>query len=194
MVFASDLGTLTRIRRIASAGPLLSRHMKTKELLLPSGRRNPCPVCGRTTDGDCRIGDDIVLCHRGKTAAPPEALAIGEVINGWAYTGETSDGRCSVFTSDQSPVALKLGPAVQDRQEGRGKPTKISLAWLPRATAEPPPHLPDGQRLTYGLISGSTSMANASSRITGMKKGRFIATQGQGLASLPTPGCDRSRA
>lgn len=32
--------------------------------LRTSSRNNPCPVCGRTKDGDCRIGSDgLVLCH-----------------------------------------------------------------------------------------------------------------------------------
>lgn len=28
-----------------------------------SGRGNPCPICDRTKDGDCRWNDEVVLCH-----------------------------------------------------------------------------------------------------------------------------------
>jgi hypothetical protein len=33
-----------------------------------SGRGNPCPICGRTKDGDCRWGDDWIACHSGAAA------------------------------------------------------------------------------------------------------------------------------
>ena len=63
----------------------------------------PCPICGRNDKGgDCRISEALVLCHRGTTFSPP-ALAIGATTSDsdgqkWAYTGETSDGRCATFT------------------------------------------------------------------------------------------------
>lgn len=63
----------------------------------------PCPICGRNDKGgDCRISEALVLCHHGSTFSPP-ALAIGATtpdIGGqeWAYTGETSDGRCATYT------------------------------------------------------------------------------------------------
>lgn len=31
--------------------------------LKPSSVKHPCPVCNRTKDGDCRLGDDLVFCH-----------------------------------------------------------------------------------------------------------------------------------
>lgn len=63
----------------------------------------PCPICGRNDKGgDCRISDDLVLCHHGSTFSPP-ALKSGQTTIGgdgqkWAYTGETSDGRCGTYT------------------------------------------------------------------------------------------------
>lgn len=33
-----------------------------------SGRGNPCPICGRTKDGDCRWRDDWIACHSGAAA------------------------------------------------------------------------------------------------------------------------------
>jgi len=33
-----------------------------------SCKANPCPICGRTKDGDCRWGDDWIACHSGAAA------------------------------------------------------------------------------------------------------------------------------
>ena len=33
-----------------------------------SGKSNPCPICGRTKDGDCRWGDGWIACHTGAAA------------------------------------------------------------------------------------------------------------------------------
>jgi hypothetical protein len=67
-----------------------------------SSQRNPCPICGRTKDGDCRISSDgqQVICHH------PKDLKSGEVQNGWAFTGNSSDGRGGHFTPDK-PKAKK---------------------------------------------------------------------------------------
>jgi len=58
-----------------------------------SSKKNPCPVCGRIKDGDCRISRDgrLVLCHQNfnhtKTKQPDL----------WHFNGETSDGRCGEY-------------------------------------------------------------------------------------------------
>lgn len=58
-----------------------------------SSKSNPCPVCGRTKDGDCRISCDrrLVLCHQNfnhtKTHQPDL----------WHFNGETSDARCGEY-------------------------------------------------------------------------------------------------
>ncbi|CAK6695290.1 hypothetical protein [Synechococcus sp. CBW1107] len=68
-----------------------------------SSRQDPCPICGRDTDGDCRIREDraMVLCHRGSSFHPPN-LKNGETTTGhdgqiWAYTRDTGDGRAACF-------------------------------------------------------------------------------------------------
>ena len=33
-----------------------------------SCKATPCPICGRTKDGDCRWGDDWIACHSGAAA------------------------------------------------------------------------------------------------------------------------------
>lgn len=78
----------------------------------PSSKRNPCPICGRTRDGDCRIGDGFALCHRGGSHGPPDGERKGDTLpraDGqlWAYVGETRDGRCGEYklhTPDQGPT------------------------------------------------------------------------------------------
>ncbi len=71
--------------------------------LQPSSNRNPCPICGRTKDGDCRISAELILCHYGSSNHPPQHLKSGEVFTGadgqrWAFTGDTSDDRAATFT------------------------------------------------------------------------------------------------
>ena len=58
----------------------------------PSSRRNACPVCGRVKDEDCRISPELVLCHKNTDHK------VGDVIDGWAFTGVSSDGRTGKFT------------------------------------------------------------------------------------------------
>jgi hypothetical protein len=108
----------------------------------PSGKGNPCPICGRTKDGDCRIGAELVLCHYGSSHHPPEGLRPGDTHPGgdgqqWAYTKDTSDGRAATFVIDR-PLQAVGAP-----------PRRIEVAQLPEARPEPPSHLPNGQRLKY---------------------------------------------
>ena len=51
-----------RIQRGSSATRPTSRQRIT------SCKANPCPICGRTKDGDCRWGDDWIACHSGAAA------------------------------------------------------------------------------------------------------------------------------
>jgi hypothetical protein len=44
------------------------RPSSTTRRLVCSGKGNPCPVCGRTKDGDCRWGDGWIACHSGAAA------------------------------------------------------------------------------------------------------------------------------
>lgn len=116
---------------------------------IASSRRNPCPICGRSSDGDCRIsGDgDAALCHYGDTFAPPAGLKPGEVVTGkdgnrWAYTGDGKDGRTAHFTIDKPQRHSTEDPAPATTS---GRP----LARLPQPAATPPDHWQDRQRLIY---------------------------------------------
>jgi hypothetical protein len=62
-----------------------------------SSPKNPCPVCGRTKDSDCRWNE---VCHC-RTYAKSH-LGVGEVIRGndgqqWAYLGDSDGGRWAMF-------------------------------------------------------------------------------------------------
>jgi hypothetical protein len=112
---------------------------------LPSSKANPCPVCGRTKDGDCRTSTDgrQVICHKEKDYAP------GTVVNGWAFTKNTSDGRAGHFIPDK-PRNGSSQKVVFLRPVGASAPPKIILARLDSAKKEPPAHWPNGMEITYG--------------------------------------------
>ncbi len=117
--------------------------------LQPSSKARPCPICGRTKDGDCRIRPDgeLVICHYGSSHHPPDGLKPGEVIRGndgqdWAFTGETSDGRGATFTPDKPREGASRVVPLR-------RPALIELARLPEAKRQPPDHLPDGHACTY---------------------------------------------
>lgn len=58
------------------------------ERLIVSSRKNPCPVCNRTKDGDCRISQDsnLVLCHTELSKRTPD-----EILNGYIWIGEVTE-------------------------------------------------------------------------------------------------------
>ena len=94
----------------------------------------PCPICGRNDKGgDCRISDDLVLCHNGSTFSPP-ALKSGQTTIGgdgqkWAYTGEADDKRTAVFTLDKpKPDA---GRTITTSRASAKPSQPIKLALLP---------------------------------------------------------------
>ena len=67
-----------------------------------SSRSNPCPVCGRTKDNDCRIAKDgsLVLCHKN----------FGEICpDGWRYVKPAKDGRTGIFVRDYPKTARPIG-------------------------------------------------------------------------------------
>jgi len=80
----------------------------TRGNLAPSSKSNPCPVCGRTKDGDCRISHDgkMVLCHQNFDHAKTQQPDL------WHFNGSTSDGRCGIYIFKEEsesiqPVARK---------------------------------------------------------------------------------------
>ena len=62
-----------------------------------SGRNNPCPVCSRVKDADCRWNDTTILCHSGTDLRPGQTITIdGQV---WAFIHHNGgfSGSAAVF-------------------------------------------------------------------------------------------------
>jgi hypothetical protein len=81
-----------------------------------SSKTNPCPVCGRNTDGDCELKPDgLVFCNRGGNFAPPaDARHEGDVVPGadgqqWAFLGDSNLGR-AMFKPDEGKGKGKTKP------------------------------------------------------------------------------------
>ena len=84
-----------------------------------SGSRNPCPVCARVKDTDCRWNDSVIFCHQGSTNGPPEGLRVGDVIDvqgqPWALVRIGSGFAASAYQfrpHRESRFRGGIGPAV----------------------------------------------------------------------------------
>jgi hypothetical protein len=126
--------------------------MSEKQKLIPSSRRNPCPVCGRTKDGDCRVSSDglEVICHHPKDHRP------GEVVTGaddqtWAFTANTRDGRAGHFTLDKPRDGAQRFPrrSIQRRQPEPARTQPAPLPDRPPALARMTPSQPGGSPYSY---------------------------------------------
>ena len=79
-----------------------------------SKRNSPCPICGRTKDGDCRFCEDLILCHQGSSHSSPANLRIGDVVirqgREWALvkTNAGFDGAAFVFKPHRPLKKRKL--------------------------------------------------------------------------------------
>ncbi len=129
------------------------RHDRPADLK-PSSKTNPCPICVRTKDGDCRIGERLVLCHHGTNHHPPAGLRPGYIVTGsdgqqWAYTGKTEDQRAAVFKVQEQQNQSWIQPTVAALLPARTAPADINLARLHKSAKEPPAHWPDGTTLPY---------------------------------------------
>lgn len=62
-----------------------------------SGRNNPCPVCSRVKDADCRWSDEVILCHTGTDLNPGNTITINGVP--WAFIHHNGgfSGSAAVF-------------------------------------------------------------------------------------------------
>lgn len=102
----------------------------------PSSRANPCPVCDRTKDGDCRTSANgqRVICHH-----PKDELKSGDVVNGWAFTGNTEDGRGGHFVIDtpRKPRSAARRKTAPQPPAPAPLPDSITLTRLPEGTEVP---------------------------------------------------------
>ena len=120
--------------------------------LIPSGKHNPCPVCGRTKDADCRKSSDglEVICHH------PKDLRKGDVITGadqnpWAFTGNTKDDRAGHFTLDKPRDGAPRLPrrSIQQRPAEPERTPPAPLPDQPPTLARMAPREPTGSPWWY---------------------------------------------
>jgi RecA-family ATPase len=125
-----------------------------------SSKGNPCPVCGRIKDTDCRISRDgkMVLCHQNfdhaKTLQPDL----------WHFDKPSSDGRCGVYVFKEKEKTESIQPTARKlkAQKKKCQPTPIpsgaKLLRLPAPGKPPraerrkyiPPGVPhNAARITY---------------------------------------------
>jgi CRISPR-associated protein Cmr3 len=128
--------------------------MEGQQKLIPSGRNNACPVCGRTKDGDCRTTPDgaEVICHHPKEHRPGEVITGADGI-AWAFTGNTKDGRAGHFTLDKpkdgTPSRLPRRSIQSKAPELEQKPEPAPLPDRPPALARMAPREPAGSPYRY---------------------------------------------
>jgi RecA-family ATPase len=127
-----------------------------------SSKTNPCPVCGRTKDTDCRISRDgkMVLCHRNFNHAKTQQPDL------WHFDKPTSDGRCGIYVFKEKTESIQPTARKSRVQKKKCQPTPIPLgAKLLRLPApgkppcaERPKYIPPGvphnaARTTYSYSS-----------------------------------------
>jgi putative DNA primase/helicase len=83
--------------------PTDGQFSSTRGNLAPSSKSNPCPVCGRTKDGDCRISHDgkMVLCHQNFEHSKTQQPDL------WHFNGSTSDGRCGIYIFKEEAESIQ---------------------------------------------------------------------------------------
>ena len=95
-----------------------------------SSKRNPCPVCARDKDSDCRWNDEVIFCHCGSSFAPPSHLKVGKtlIVNGieWALvkTDAGHSGRAFVF-KPHKPLEKSFNYSPQLYKEQRNKKDEL---------------------------------------------------------------------
>lgn len=116
-----------------------------------SSRRDPCPVCGRSKDGDCEIrSDGGVFCHRGSSHYPPDwairpgSYGIGADGQAWAFLGDSDLGH-AMFRPHQPQSGKGTRPRLRSVDGGKAdrapQPAPINgpirLARLPEGVELP---------------------------------------------------------
>ena len=91
-----------------------------------SSKRNPCPVCARDKDSDCRWNDEVIFCHCGSSFAPPSHLKVGKtlIVNGieqaLVKTDAGHSGRAFVF-KPHKPLGKSFNYSPQLYKEQQNK-------------------------------------------------------------------------
>jgi putative DNA primase/helicase len=79
--------------------------------LIPSSPKNPCPVCDRTKDSDCRISQDGNLVHC-------KTFPDGTEVEGWHYLGRNKLNFQGMYRrKEEQPAALTKTPRQRETRE-----------------------------------------------------------------------------
>jgi predicted P-loop ATPase len=94
----------------------------TRGNLTNSSKSNPCSVCGRTKDGDCRISHDgkMVLCHQNFENAKTQHPDL------WHFDKSSSDGRCGIYIFKEESESIQ-----PTAKKPRAKKKKYPPALIP---------------------------------------------------------------
>ncbi len=139
-------------------------------MLTSSGRRHPCPVCGRQKNSSCRWGERVVYCFCGNTHHPPLEMRPGETlaINGktWALVSTAGGHSGNSFVFRPHIGAPRPPRAAAPRNEQIGKATALMqsvLAEVDAALSVPEfiHQLPDELRSTWALIDAAAQGCSA---------------------------------
>ena len=103
--------------------PTDGQFSSTRGNLAPSSKSNPCPVCGRTKDGDCRISHDgkMVLCHQNFEHSKTQQPDL------WHFNGSTSDGRCGIYVFKEESESIQPVPRKPRAKKKEFLPVPIPL-------------------------------------------------------------------
>ena len=119
--------------------PTDGQNSSTRGNLAPSSKSNPCPVCGRTKDGDCRISHDgkMVLCHQNFDNAKTQQPDL------WHFDKASSDGRCGIyiFKEESESIQPTIKKPKRRKKERSSVPIPIGarLLRLPESGQSPQP-------------------------------------------------------
>jgi len=82
----------------------------------PSGQKSPCPICGRTKDGDCRIlSDGRVFCHTAKSGIKGKKCDSNEI---YIYLGKSDEAQGAGMWKLDETAPAKTHRAKTPRQYG----------------------------------------------------------------------------
>ena len=88
-----------------------------------SRRGDPCPVCSRDKDNDCRRTNDSIFCHLGSTHSPPTHLKLGDTLvlkgNKWALVSLSAgyDKSAYLFKPHREISSLTLSRDEREEQD-----------------------------------------------------------------------------
>jgi predicted P-loop ATPase len=119
--------------------PNNGQNSSTRGNLTNSSKSTPCPVCGRTKDGDCRISHDgkMVLCHQNFENAKTQHPDL------WHFDKSSSDGRCGIYIfkeeSESTQPTAKKPRAKKKKYPPALIPIGAKLLRLPAPGQSPQP-------------------------------------------------------